>query len=341
MDDFLKQFTAVHRYCLAEGFEGGFLSGDSTNSEFYWKIGIMKIHKNSESIIPKDIEETDNFRLTTVEDMFMKANNLPEIGNDFIGAIPTFEQGTHNGKIYNGVIFIRENAADLITVPVLKLKEYAQDVTTSAKSRFFAVNRYLHDQGTYPGGFPTFSEGPSLNDESLINLIAFKENYCSHEGISDLNFYSQFYEYHNFVWDDEFYIRKAFNEVIRAFPDSPFLNMDEKKNLRDIAIKSKLLIYPETNPTLNGTASGNKITLNLNNFRDKDTGFLEMCRTTIHELMHISGYEHPNKLESFQAYAGCGCTGQTVGIPQDALDYWTSVPLKAECTFANTQTDHI
>lgn len=340
MDDFLKQFTAVNRYSIAEGFEGGFLSGDSTKSEFYWNVGIMRINKNSESIVPKEIEETDAFRLTNVEDMIKKVNQLPGIGEEFIGAIPTFEQGTHNGIVTNGVIFIRENAADLISVPVLTLKNYAQDITTSVKSRFFAVNRYLHDLGTHPGGFPTFSEESLLNDEDSINLIAFKEGYCSHEGIPDIHFNAQFYEYHDFTWDNEFIIRKAINEVIRSFSASPFLKDDEKLALTE-ALKTNMLIYPETDPTLNGGALGNKITLNLNTLLSSNNGFTELCRTTIHEFMHVAGYSHINKLDSFQNYAGCGCTGLTVGVPLEALKYWTSVPLKAECTFGNVQSDHI
>ncbi|MEK7019549.1 hypothetical protein [Bacillus sp. FSL R9-9410] len=104
----------------------------------------MRVHK-SESIVPKDIDESDIFRLTDVEDMIKKANKLDGVGRgkEFVGAIPTFEQGNHNGIIKNGVIFFRETAAELKNVPVQALKEYDQDVTTSVKSKFFAVNRVL------------------------------------------------------------------------------------------------------------------------------------------------------------------------------------------------------
>lgn len=39
----------------------------------------MRVHK-SESIVPKDIDESDIFRLTDVEDMIKKANKLDGVG---------------------------------------------------------------------------------------------------------------------------------------------------------------------------------------------------------------------------------------------------------------------
>ncbi|HDR4908347.1 TPA: hypothetical protein QCR48_004863 [Bacillus cereus] len=337
MDDYLKQFTAVHRYSVAEGYEGGFLSGDSTNSEYYWKVGVMKIHK-SENIVPEDIDESDLFRLTDVADMINKANKLDGVGRgkEFVGAIPTFEQGIRDGIITNGVIFFREAAAELINVPVEELKKYDPDVLVSPNSRFFAVNRYLHDQGTHPGGFPTFSE-VSLNDESSIEILAIKPGYCSHEGIPDIHFGAQFHEFNDFSWDDEFIIRKATNEVIRSFADSCTLNDEEKVNLRN-ALKDNVLISPSADVTEYGHyyPETNNIQINLVAIQnsDMDYWFGELCRTTIHEFMHKAGYGHIPQPDAASRYNDSYCEGLPEDAPSDVKKYFGSEPLKAECTFS-------
>lgn len=344
----LQHFEAVNNYCISEGSVGGFPTGYINNeiSSLYGKIGIIRMHNTiNSSFEVKQIEQNEEYRFISVEELIKKVNQPQLLGEDFIGAFPTFKQEFRNNKTLISVILIPKQAGDLVTIPISHLQQYNIKIPIITLDLFCAVNKYLYDKGTFTGGFPINIEGSANHNNSIIHVIGIKPNYCIYEEITDLQFYIDTYIYdQSFTYDQKLYIRKSLNEIVRSFPNSPYLTEIEKRNLINNALKKQLSIYPlnESGSKANAEVNGSKIRVNLNLFPDRQKDFIDLCRTMIHELLHISGYEHPIYSHEFRQYAGCGCNGETTGVPDDAKKYWYSTPLRAECIFDYmTQNDII
>ncbi|MEB9897190.1 hypothetical protein P4K96_27625 [Bacillus cereus] len=273
------------------------------------------------------------------------ANNLAfekqKHGDPIVGALPTFEQGLRNGVEHLAITFIREEADDFRKVHPDELK--ALGIHTHVQiphERFKAINKYVFRYlDGYYSGFPTFTD-----NDGLIHFIAIKHGFADDDHVPD----SLVHAHLNYGFNTDH--TKSTNDLTAEFRARIFFALrlvmnslgthsaisDEEIRKVVQASYHNLRISRMDNDDFVGWTNGDDIWLDESEFTDLDNE--SIAETLIHELLHVAGETHIDKLSTFDQFANYGCGNDIPNIPDDAKEYWMSAPLRAECSIRGQQT---
>ncbi|WP_161515438.1 hypothetical protein [Priestia megaterium] len=365
------RLLTVSRYCDVEGFAAGFpLFYHNPSKVFGQKLQIIKIKDyvvDRREFTEKDYSrQPGRLNLDVVSHIIREGNALIQRRSlDFAGAIPTFEKVTVDGEMRITVNFLKKDFCDKVTIDRETIKELGYPPPLMEKERWHAVNKYNEVKlgNKYEAGFPTFND----EDNGPVEAIFIKKGHCEREEIPIIHESVQSYFYEGFARnrDFELFIKRSFNEVVRRLENktTEYLEPDEVQALIDKGLKRILTIRPYTGTRLINAEAHPDI--NEIHYREAafppgslattptpSAQYIDLCRSTIHELMHMGGGKHDvvNKsLPHFMDAAGLGCkrnivmdcahnpTGHLEILPEAAKYYLTS-PLRAECYIDGNQT---
>jgi len=364
------RFRAVHRYCLSE--EGGYATGfpnfqfGMSPNEVYPVMGVYKI--KGDAIETKDISlEVFNrvyhdFSLSDPYLWIRRANELiEELGwkDIYVGAFPTFEVVNENV----GVSFIKKEAATYMEIHEEELifpekgidlgeLRYKEEVQFRAIDEYKA--KFLNAE--YGGGFTIFRGRNKFTEP--FQIIMIKKKYLDHESIAILHDNVQHYSYEGLKDEFVLFLKKALNEIIRKLDSNSHHISKERGDLigkmTNTIIKMRPYIGPDNDVNAEADKSdgtGDTIFFDQCKFENMSIDpkvprayyrYRELCRTTVHEIMHLAGFKHDDVDKSrpnFTNAAGMGCGKSPIGTTlPDAETYYNTPPLKAECIIDDIQS---
>lgn len=293
-------------------------------------------------LIPKEHAEWHNVPASelknpgTTEKLFTEVDNWKDNQNKgYSAAFPNMQERVTNGIKYHGVVCLKAGVAehkdfaphifgyDSMGKVKPQKEEYFQDVDTwQSKNR--------SDIGA---AFPTFQFSDDYNDgiNPQWGVILIKKDFVRQELI-------HYTEVGFFGWEFDQKYSEEHKQIIlrhqirafRSIENCVQLDEREKFNLYKVYKKKKLPYGLETSPRARASAPnpGGGISINFDFFWDVSED--EQAQTLIHEMMHIAGYSHPDKIQLERK--------EGKQYPGDGGKYYGTPPLQAEYCIAGKQS---
>ncbi|MHA4168898.1 hypothetical protein [Bacillus cereus] len=334
----------VKRYCQ-HGFSGGFPTFHTRSTSLFNYHTITKFsaveHKDiPEFELPNLLNDPENVKLW-IKDMNIFSRDRFKAGGDYIGAVPTFEEGKNGNTTVLGGYFFKSYEADFKRVDVEEIRNLGIPYSVEVEEQFRAAHLYAVKNG-YISGVPTFTEEDPVR--VIAGILLFKNHFAHVTEVPEHFIRNYPFAFEGF--NDTFLPRlvTAIERAVGSIENGNYLEDDVKNSISEEFTKNKTIIsnippYPaDCPPTVKGCSTGETIRINENQFPLGDVVDVDLARTFIHEMAHQAGYNHINHLNSFDDYLDCGCTGNIKDVPEAAIDYWTSIPLMAECCIDGHQT---
>lgn len=358
------EMISINRYSYREGFFGGYPTFSYIPGKYYNYLPVVKLKK--EACVYQDMPASllgEVLEYPEFIPLWLRESNLlvqkPDIvGGSYVGAIPTFEQAKKDNYVVLGVNFILEEAAD---PKLIYLNDFIDVGITyplfgTHREQFKAVHDFAV-KTNYVTGIPVYTEADPFNPRErgdAVSALLFKEGFAEVEDIPEYlehvhwNYtFNDKKVFSNENLSDEFVLRiyKAIKVALKSINECSYLNEEESKSLIQDGFK-KVIHFSALNSDADARAMVNPESLSEIGIKessfpatDEVNGLNLLAETVIHEMMHTTGRTHIAYEESFGTHAGIGCGGNTAGLPELAVKYWTSPPLRAECCIRNMQTD--
>lgn len=357
------EMISINRYSHRDGYFGGYPTFFYKPANYYNYLTVVKLKDHARDYkdipAPPQLMKNPEHIPLWLRELNLYARDRHLAGGDYVGALPTFEQAKPGDHIVIGINFLHREAADFQSIYINELIEAGinYNVFGSYREQFKAIHEFAVHKG-YESGLPIYTEADPREPRergNLVQILLFKKGYVEVEEIPEhLEHIHWNYTFNEKkIWSeldlsDDFILRiyKSITIALNSINNCSHLSIEECKTLIEGVRKFLHFSALATDDPYRGKVdSESKIHVGLRESYFFSTGNEEndqnlLAETVLHEFMYVAGYTHILYEEDrFEPHKGCGCgdDNDRIGVPDDAVSYWTSVPSRAECCIRGMQ----